>query len=53
LPIICTSGYLADKANLALLEAEPAEYLGKPFSLQDLAGVVRRSLESGDRFRRT
>jgi signal transduction histidine kinase/CheY-like chemotaxis protein len=47
LKVIFTSGYLADTANLALLNIEGADYLAKPFSLPDLAGVVRRSLETG------
>ena len=46
LPVICTSGYLSDKASLALMHADAMEYLAKPFSLPELARVVRQSLDA-------
>jgi CheY-like chemotaxis protein len=46
LKVIFTSGYLADVSREDMLARETDAFLAKPFSLPDLARLVRRTLDA-------
>ena len=48
LKVIYTSGYLADVSREDIPSRETDAYLAKPFSLPELARMVRRTLDAGD-----